>query len=109
MQAIDAGELKVPQLNGFAHDVRGEDDKVVGLVAANQLRQERGTTQAQRRGVNTRLVKLEPVENGWEKHAFMGALKKKRAAISRMEADKLKRSGGGIMESVMATAWAAVL
>lgn len=60
MQAIDAGELKVPQLNVFAHAVRGEDDKVVGLVAANQLRQERGTTQAQRRGVST--VRMEDEE-----------------------------------------------
>eukprot|EP00873_Tetraselmis_striata_P010126 jgi/Tetstr1/430390/TSEL_020200.t1 len=52
-----------------------------------------------------RLVKHEPVEDGWEKHAVMRALESKRVSISLMEAYQLERSGGGMMESVMATAW----
>eukprot|EP00873_Tetraselmis_striata_P029135 jgi/Tetstr1/449399/TSEL_036494.t1 len=52
-----------------------------------------------------RLVKHEPVENGWEKHAVMRALDSKRVSISLMEAYQLERSGGGMMESIMATAW----
>eukprot|EP00873_Tetraselmis_striata_P028786 jgi/Tetstr1/449050/TSEL_036265.t1 len=52
-----------------------------------------------------RLVKHEPVEDVWEKHAVMRALESKRVSISLMEAYQLERSGGGMMESVMATAW----
>eukprot|EP00873_Tetraselmis_striata_P029046 jgi/Tetstr1/449310/TSEL_003825.t1 len=52
-----------------------------------------------------RLVKHEPVEDGWEKHDVMRALESKRVSISLMEAYQLERSGGGMMESVMATAW----
>eukprot|EP00873_Tetraselmis_striata_P009465 jgi/Tetstr1/429729/TSEL_019622.t1 len=52
-----------------------------------------------------RLVKHEPVEDGWEKHAVMRALESKRVSISLMEAYQLERSGGGMMESIMATAW----
>eukprot|EP00873_Tetraselmis_striata_P033524 jgi/Tetstr1/453788/TSEL_040740.t1 len=52
-----------------------------------------------------RLVKHEPVEDGWEKHDVMRALESKRVSISLMEAYQLERSGGGMMESVMAIAW----
>eukprot|EP00873_Tetraselmis_striata_P016706 jgi/Tetstr1/436970/TSEL_025742.t1 len=52
-----------------------------------------------------RLVKHEPVEDSWQKHAVMRALESKRVSISLMEAYQLERSGGGMMESVMATAW----
>eukprot|EP00873_Tetraselmis_striata_P028220 jgi/Tetstr1/448484/TSEL_035752.t1 len=52
-----------------------------------------------------RLVKHEPVEDGWEKHAVMRALESKRVSISLMEAYLLERSGGGMMESILATAW----
>eukprot|EP00873_Tetraselmis_striata_P009367 jgi/Tetstr1/429631/TSEL_019529.t1 len=52
-----------------------------------------------------RLVKHEPVEDGWEKHDVMRAVESKRVSISLMEAYQLERSGGGMMESVMATAW----
>eukprot|EP00873_Tetraselmis_striata_P038319 jgi/Tetstr1/458583/TSEL_044986.t1 len=115
LQATDGHEPKYPQLNGYAQVVGGEEGKVVVLTAASQLRPQRKSTEAQRHGVNTphmplmeiakRLVKHEPVEHGWEKHDVMRALESKRVTISLMEAYQLERSGGGMMESVMATAW----
>eukprot|EP00873_Tetraselmis_striata_P020810 jgi/Tetstr1/441074/TSEL_029342.t1 len=94
-QATDGHEPKNPQLNGYAQVVGGGEGKVVGLAAASHLRPQRKSTEAQRHGVNTsvtvpvslangggqprmplmeiakRLVKHEPVEDGWEKHAAM--------------------------------------
>lgn len=52
-----------------------------------------------------RLVKHEPVEAGWEKHAVMRALVGKRVTISLMKTYQLERSGGGMMEDVLATSW----
>eukprot|EP00873_Tetraselmis_striata_P019873 jgi/Tetstr1/440137/TSEL_028494.t1 len=55
-----------------------------------------------------RLVKHEPVEAGWEKHAVMRALVGKRVTISLMKTYQLERSGGGMMEDVLATSWGGV-
>eukprot|EP00873_Tetraselmis_striata_P040710 jgi/Tetstr1/460974/TSEL_006126.t1 len=60
MQATDGHEPKHSQLNGYAQVVGGEEDMVVGLAAAIQLRPHRKSTEAQRHGVNT--VRMEDGE-----------------------------------------------
>eukprot|EP00873_Tetraselmis_striata_P033551 jgi/Tetstr1/453815/TSEL_040766.t1 len=89
LKATDGHEPKHPQLNGYAQVVVGEEGKPRMPLME----------------IAKRLVKHEPVEDGWEKHVVMRALESKRVSISLMESYQLERSGGGMMESVMATTW----
>eukprot|EP00873_Tetraselmis_striata_P029988 jgi/Tetstr1/450252/TSEL_037290.t1 len=107
MQATDGNEAKTPQWNGYAQVGGGEEGK--GGAGSPATR----STEAQRHAVNTprmllmdiakRMVKHEPVEDGLMQHVVMLALESKRVTISLMEAYWLERSGGGMMEIVMAT------
>eukprot|EP00873_Tetraselmis_striata_P019273 jgi/Tetstr1/439537/TSEL_027966.t1 len=126
LQATDGHEPKHPQLNGYAQVVGGEEGNESRQPVAPTARTKltaKLTSAAQSVAVPVslangggqprmplikiakRMVKHEPVEDGWEKHAVMRALESKRVSITLMEAYQLERSGGGMMESVMATSW----